>query len=85
MSDTIPTGAHIGRVSHTTTTVVRYHATVKIEFPVGDGWWQTRDVTCNHDHPDNDALRDCGQRLARILAQGRVPKWATIERALTHG
>ena len=69
-----------GSVHYTETRTVQLHATAKRWHPAPEGGSYEENFQCTHNHPDTragyDAVKDCGQRLARILATGRIPGWA---------
>ncbi len=63
--------------------IVRYyHATVPVYYPAPDGGSYCNTATCTHRHADKVGgfaeITECGERLAGIIATGRLPKWATL-------
>lgn len=59
-----------------------HHASAPVYYPAPGGGVYCNAAVCTHDHPDTNegytAAEECAERLARIIAQGRLPKWATL-------
>lgn len=58
------------------------HGSAPVYYPAPGGGTYCNHATCTHNHPDSEAgrnaARECGERLARIIESGRLPKWATL-------
>ncbi|HEY5989235.1 MAG TPA: hypothetical protein VIV12_23075 [Streptosporangiaceae bacterium] len=69
-----------GAPHYATSTVTYLHATAKRWHPAPEGGLYEEYFQCTHNHPDTregvKAVKDCAQRLVRILRIGRVPSWA---------
>jgi acid phosphatase class B len=69
-----------GSPHYLTSTITYVHATAKRYHPAPEGGSYEEYFVCTHNHPDTRegvaAVRECGQRLVRILRTGRVPAWA---------
>lgn len=78
----LPTGTTSGRTSVEEEKVFFLHGSAPVYYPAPGGATFCNNATCTHRHPDTNAGRDdaeqCGARLARIIASGRLPRWATL-------
>lgn len=78
----LPAGTTSGRTNIEFEKVYVLHATAPAYYPAPDGGSYYNTATCIHAHPDTqkgkEAAEECAERLARIIATGRLPKWATL-------
>jgi hypothetical protein len=78
----LPTGTSSGRTNVEYEKVYVLHATAPVYYPAPNGATYCNTATCTHKHSDTDAGRiateECAARLARIIATGRLPLWATL-------
>lgn len=53
-----------------------FHAEATVATQIGDGYERMSYIECTHHHTAMDDADTCATRLERILATGRMPKWA---------
>ena len=85
----LPTGTTSGRTSVESEVVYVLHGSAPVYFPAPEGGQYCNTATCTHTHPDTregkEAAVECSERLARIIASGRLPKWASLAQPLPRG
>lgn len=79
----LPTGTTSGMTQRQTETRYVFHGWAPVYYPAPNGGSYCNGATCTHDHPDTEKgireSEECAERLARIIATGRLPQWAKLD------
>lgn len=78
MNTTLPAGTTSGTTRVESEVVYIYHGTAPVYYPAPGGGTYCNTATCVHDHETPAPAEACSETLARVIASGRLPKWATL-------